>query len=64
MMHADKWYRRRYHLSTDPYPPDARPDAELLGDVMADGGTYSQWVPYPAQAVGLWPHNREPCGGG
>ena len=41
------------------YPPDARPDAELLLDVMADGWTYSQRVPYPVQAVGLWPHNRE-----
>ena len=59
MMHADKWYHRRYHLSTDRYPPDARPDAELLGDVMADGWTYSQWVPYPVQAVGLWRRNRE-----
>ena len=26
---------------------------------MADGWTYSQWVPYPVQAVGLWPRNRE-----
>ena len=55
---GDTTYEQIHTLQT----PGPTPNFSL--DVMADGWTYSQWVPYPVQAVGLWPRNRETlCGG-
>ena len=45
-MHADKWYRRRYHLSTDPYSSYARPRRVPLEELvlLAKSGPFGAWL--------------------